>query len=1477
MDLLRNTYRTISILIILCGYSVNAQLSIDFADNHQSQIIEVKVHPDQQHYVTRDEMGKIILWDAKKYSYIKTLFTPKYNNVTAMQWVRNGKALGITQNSNLSYSAYSSDRDRLIEGRYDTLAFNTDSLFIIPVFDTIQPVSIKASVDYLSPGYKADKIIAVYGPKGTTIYPVSTDTTTERFYISSPYPHQYAADVNTSEHQILLGTSNHFVYGNSILTLMRTDDYTVLDTTEINFKPQYILFDDQINKYLIIGYSSRKKQFTSAFYDPEEKSIGRIQTFGDTSYSFNDPIYNTYKRNNNGFFITLNISRTLQYVFEYTGGELKPFEIDPRIDFYRATPFFLTERKLMGAYHYNSMNNARTKNDLEIWDYEQAKQIDGFEMKSRPISQASFLPDGSWLVRGDLSFGRPFLKYFPSDKLLSNKFSSTYFLDYLQSSFGITHVRLYSIDDLTGKIVFNGWKNDQKQFFIYDLIKDRITNQFNDPKDEYLNSIDFSGKKDRILVNDGFQPSLALDGYYKVRILDEKGSISLKTPVVQSILSSNGDYLLTLDRQNTIRVFQISSKLKKIYEKNFQNLTVSTIKKTQNNGFTLSTFKLRADFTMKSYLIHTDQHELVVEEFDNLELKDHLKSRNYSATLFALGNFRSLIISSGEKILYEKSFNSDDLTPNSIRIHPEESRMFLNCEEGITEILDLKTFETIGKMIHLGAKEQVIVSSSFFSANCNVSRLLIASKEGEIIEPSNWIDTQNKPVEVVHLFGDSNNEYKSFLRTVENINRSQEKQTSADTNSSQLSINSITFPTLSGQKVTNQKQVEVIIQYAGKQESIDKIELTINGGYKQSWETSDPAVSINPRSIKLNARLVNDENHMSFNLLSTDSIYSKTHEEFLVKSIENKGNLYLLSIGVSEYEDSRYDLTFADKDAMDIAVIYGDTNDINVSQYEHKFYSDKYAVSGSKALAYPKKINHFNPDDYGYSTVYLYPADQKGRFWVELKRNSIVLWDFSTGKRKIIIEDPKTSFAYKNVLPTDDNQGFFISDGYSFGGEELYFKFSSMAFAQSYVPENTIRCKSKTTFITFEYDYSTPNTPTYYYEVEVAKNEVSSRRKLPIRSYKEAKKVSFDVIAINSKANQILLKNDKDQLFLVNQNENEPTVNPLPQLSYEMSSDYILKDSLIYILNSIEKKFMIYNLITNNTTLEQMGDEFSGVNLFSQSPVKIRKTPPLAERTISTLGRDKALETFSKVKPVSFEHIIAHCIVDSNATQKNIISALEELAGLVRPDDQVILFMAGHGVLNKKREFLFAPHDMDFVEIDQKGINYKTIIRRIEELKTANKLILFDACHSGNLFSEEVMTSTIEQDTEQDNNGQRGAIRLNQSRYNPQEIQEAADFLFESVISSSGVTVLSASSGDDVAYEGMKELSNGNFTASIIGVLIENLSESDIFFLLKEQSDSIQLTNDILYQINQNILSNSQGRQIPNIREINAFARIFLW
>ena len=75
-------------------------------------------------------------------------------------------------------------------------------------------------------------------------------------------------------------------------------------------------------------------------------------------------------------------------------------------------------------------------------------------------------------------------------------------------------------------------------------------------------------------------------------------------------------------------------------------------------------------------------------------------------------------------------------------------------------------------------------------------------------------------------------------------------------------------------------------------------------------------------------------------------------------------------------------------------------------------------------------------------------------------------------------------------------------------------------------------------------------------------------------------------------------------------------------------------------------------------------------------------------------------------------------------------------------DDVVIVFVAGHGVLDEKLDFYFGTYDMDFNNPKGRGLSYDELESVIEDIPARRKLILMDACHAGELDKEDVELDT---------------------------------------------------------------------------------------------------------------------------------------
>lgn len=93
-------------------------------------------------------------------------------------------------------------------------------------------------------------------------------------------------------------------------------------------------------------------------------------------------------------------------------------------------------------------------------------------------------------------------------------------------------------------------------------------------------------------------------------------------------------------------------------------------------------------------------------------------------------------------------------------------------------------------------------------------------------------------------------------------------------------------------------------------------------------------------------------------------------------------------------------------------------------------------------------------------------------------------------------------------------------------------------------------------------------------------------------------------------------------------------------------------------------------------------------------------------------------------------------LVNEEATQRNIIIALESWLTKAGPDDQVVLFWAGHGFPDPEdpEKVYFACYDTDIL-IPATGYRMDRVRAAVEERRTRNVVVFADTCHAGKLIT----------------------------------------------------------------------------------------------------------------------------------------------
>jgi WD40 repeat protein len=183
-------------------------------------------------------------------------------------------------------------------------------------------------------------------------------------------------------------------------------------------------------------------------------------------------------------------------------------------------------------------------------------------------------------------------------------------------------------------------------------------------------------------------------------------------------------------------------------------------------------------------------------------------------------------------------------------------------------------------------------------------------------------------------------------------------------------------------------------------------------------------------------------------------------------------------------------------------------------------------------------------------------------------------------------------------------------------------------------------------------------------------------------------------------------------------------------------------------------------------------------------------------------------------KRAAFADIKTLLITDGDATRSKILAARDFL-NPATVDDEVVVFAAGHGLLDDQLDYFFATTDVDFEKPAARGLPYEQLEGLLDGLKSRQKLLIVDACHSGEVDKDEtrVVAGTA---------GSGGAVKsrgfkqvIKTSAPNLKTSFELAQELFADISHGSGAAVISSASGTEFAFES-SEWKNGVFTFALL-------------------------------------------------------------
>ncbi len=175
-------------------------------------------------------------------------------------------------------------------------------------------------------------------------------------------------------------------------------------------------------------------------------------------------------------------------------------------------------------------------------------------------------------------------------------------------------------------------------------------------------------------------------------------------------------------------------------------------------------------------------------------------------------------------------------------------------------------------------------------------------------------------------------------------------------------------------------------------------------------------------------------------------------------------------------------------------------------------------------------------------------------------------------------------------------------------------------------------------------------------------------------------------------------------------------------------------------------------------------------------------------------------------------------LINEDVSRENILKVKDFLMQS-KVDDEVIIFIAGHGVLSKSFDYYFATYDMDFTNPESRGVTFEDLERLLDAIPARKKVLLMDTCHSGEVDKEdiqEVKKKRVEKGEVLFRNiGESEYTYKDEKRLGLKYVGYLLQDMFVDLRRGSGAIIISSSGGLEFAWEG-GGYKNGLFTYCLI-------------------------------------------------------------
>ncbi|MEO9533624.1 MAG: caspase family protein [Crocinitomicaceae bacterium] len=235
----------------------------------------------------------------------------------------------------------------------------------------------------------------------------------------------------------------------------------------------------------------------------------------------------------------------------------------------------------------------------------------------------------------------------------------------------------------------------------------------------------------------------------------------------------------------------------------------------------------------------------------------------------------------------------------------------------------------------------------------------------------------------------------------------------------------------------------------------------------------------------------------------------------------------------------------------------------------------------------------------------------------------------------------------------------------------------------------------------------------------------------------------------------------------------------------------------------------------------------------------------------------------------AYQQVHSMLLVDEQVTREKIFE-LKTFFKAAKANDVVVMFIAGHGVLDVSLDYFFCTYDMNFTNPSEKGVSYAELEKLFDGIKAIKKLLIMDTCHSGELFKDEVEEVEIDEteSTEDVVFRSSNATTTVRERQGLKKTNEAVKEMFNDLNRGTGTTVISSAGGVEYAMESAN-WKNGLFTYC----MLEGVSSMKA----DENEDGKIMLSELQKYVAEQVLIKSNGKQKPSARFENISLDYQIW